>query len=235
MKRSLLIIINSILVITLCARPPATGIASNRVCGEDLTGLRFQPAGDLQIHQAGPDFGPDGLKGLTEEQKNKVLAGQVVLVFPREVESEGKTIISAALIFEVPVEQAWAILSATERQADYIEEIEELKMVEQGQDYNRMFFLVKVMGQKVRYTVIHHFNPGQFYLWWELDRNEPHDLKELHGFWKLFRYDDHRTVARYGSLVKPAFPVPAFLRNWLERSNVRSSLARVKKYVEGRK
>ncbi len=175
------------------------------------------------------------MKGLTEEQKQKILSGEVVLVSYHEGAPEGKSLISAALVFEVPVERAWAILSAPELQAEYLEEIEELKIVERGPDYNRAFFLVKVMGQKVWYTVIHHFWPDQFYLWWELDRSEPHDLKELYGFWKLFRYDERRTVARYGTFVRPAFPVPAFLRNWLSRSNVRRSLATVKKYVEGRK
>ncbi|MCX8159592.1 MAG: hypothetical protein N3G18_01495 [Candidatus Saccharicenans sp.] len=197
--------------------------------------LTSRSGGGRQLSRAIPDFGPDGLKDLSEEEKKKILSGQVVLVSSHEGAPEGQSIISAALIFEVPVDRAWAMLSATELQAEYLEEIEELKTVERGPDFNRTFFVVKVMGQKVRYTVIHHFVPEEYYLWWELDRDKPHDLKELYGFWKLFRYDEGRTVARYGTLVKPAFPVPAFLRTWLSRSNVRHSLATVKKYVEGRK
>ncbi|MCR4410065.1 MAG: hypothetical protein QHH43_06115 [Candidatus Saccharicenans sp.] len=214
---------------------PARATFCNRSYEEDPGGRRLQSAGSLRQDWAIPDYGPDGLKGLTEEQKKKILSGEVVLVSSHEGVPEGKSIISAALVFEVPVERAWAILSAPELQAEYLEEIEELKTVEQGPGFNRMFFLVKVMGQKVRYTVIHHFWPDQFYLWWELDRSQPHDLKDLYGFWKLFRYDERRTVARYGTFVRPAFPVPAFLRNWLSRSNVRHSLATVKNYVEGRK
>uniref|UniRef100_UPI00404A968E hypothetical protein n=1 Tax=Candidatus Saccharicenans sp. TaxID=2819258 RepID=UPI00404A968E len=179
-----------------------------------------------------PDFGYDGLKDLTAEQKKKIFSGQAILVSSHEGASEGQTIISAALVFEVPVERAWSILSDTRRQAEYLEEIENLKIIEQGAAYNRMFFVVKIMGHKVRYTVIHHFLPDQLYFWWELDRTEPRDLKELYGFWKLHRLDEHRTVARYGSLVRPSFPVPAFIRDWLSRSNVRSSLAKVKRYVE---
>lgn len=215
--------------------PPARGAFCNRADEENSGKWRPQPAGSLQQGRTVPDFGRDGLKGLTEEQKQKILSGEVVLVSSHEEVPQGQSLISAALVFEVPVERAWAILSAPELQAEYLEEIEELKIVERGPDYNRAFFLVKVMGQKVWYTVIHHFWPDQFYLWWELDRSEPHDLKELYGFWKLFRYDERRTVARYGTFVRPAFPVPAFLRNWLSRSNVRRSLATVKKYVEGRK
>lgn len=224
-----------VLIVTMGAWQSATGTSGRIAYDEDPAALPSGSAGGPQLSQSIPYFGPDGLKGLTEEQRKKILSGEVVLVSSHEGAPEGKSIISAALVFEVQVERAWAILSTPELQAEYLEEIEELKTVEQGPGFNRMFFLVKVMGQKVRYTVIHHFWPDQFYLWWELDRSEPHDLKELYGFWKLFRYDERRTVARYGTFVSPAFPVPAFLRNWLSRSNVRHSLATVKKYVEGRK
>lgn len=181
---------------------------------------------------AGPDFGPDGLKGLNGEQRKKLLSGEVLVFSSHEERPGGQTVISAALIFEVPMTGAWSVLSATERQKDYVEEIEDLRLVEQGADYNRIFFLVKIMGRKVRYTVIHRFVPEKFYFWWELDRSLPHDVEELFGYWRLYRIDDGRTLARYGSRVVPDFPVPGFIRNWLAKSNVRSSLLKVKKYVE---
>jgi len=214
--------------------PLAVGISGNSSGRSDFIIFNFGPSGEPRLNQKVPDFGSDGLKSLTEEEKTRLLSGEVVLVSSREGAPEGKTIISAALIFEAPVEKAWGILSATELQVEYLKEIEELKVVERGPDFNRMFFQVRVLGKRVRYTVIHHFAPDRFYLWWELDRTRPSDLKELYGFWVLFRHDAGRTLARYGSYVKPDFPVPAFIRNWLSRSNVRSSLAAVKKYVEGK-
>lgn len=179
-----------------------------------------------------PDFGYDGLKDLTAEQRKRLFSGEVILVFTHEGAPEGQTIISAALIFEAPVEKTWSILADPERQAEYLEEIEELKIIEQGVDYNRMFFRVKVMGKKVSYTVIHHFLPEKYYFWWELDLTELRELKELYGFWKLHRLDEKRTVGRYGSLVRPSFPLSAFMRDWLSRSNIRTSLVKVKRYVE---
>lgn len=223
-----------IISISVNSWQPATENFSSRVCDEEPWVFMLKPEAGLQIGRTMPDFGPDGLKGLTESQRKRIMSGEVVLVSAHEEGPEGQTIISAALVFEVAVEQAYAILAATELQAEYLEEIEELKVVERGPNFNRMFFLVKIMGQRLRYTVIHHFVPGEFYFWWELDRDQPHDLRELYGYWKLFRFHDSRTLARYGSYVKPAFPVPAFIRNWLARSNVRSSLAVVKRYVEGK-
>lgn len=178
-----------------------------------------------------PDFGPDGLKGLTEEQKKRLFSEEVVIISSDEGAPEGQTIVSAALTLRVPVEKAWAVLSATERQVEYLEEIEELKTIEQAADQNRMEFTIKIMGQKVRYTVIHHFVPEKYYFWWELDSSVHNDLRELFGFWRLYPAGD-KTIARYGSYVRLAFPVPDFIRNWLYKRSVHTSLEKVKKFVE---
>lgn len=117
-----------------------------------------------------PDFGPDGLKGLSPEQIKKLQAGEVVMTSSPEVTPDGHSVIAAAVMFKVAVEQAWEILSATDRQIEYLEEIKKLRVLEAGEDFNRTEFEVKVMGQKVRYTVVHHFLPELYYLWWELDK-----------------------------------------------------------------
>ncbi|MDD8031271.1 MAG: SRPBCC family protein [Acidobacteriota bacterium] len=179
-----------------------------------------------------PDFGPDGLKGLTEDQKRKLNSGQVVMTSSPEITPDGKTMIAAVMKIEAPLDWVWAVLSATEKQIDYLEEIEELKLLEQSQNFNRMEFVVKVMGKRVKYTVVHHFRPSEYYFWWELDKKAQPDLKELSGFWKLYPADGNWTIARYGSRVVPDFPVPEFIRNWLYKKSVRSSLEKVRNYVE---
>jgi len=181
-----------------------------------------------------PDFGPDGLSGLTEEQKSKIFSGEVILTASSAVIPNGRTVILAALVFSVPPEKVWSILSATERQVEYLEEIEELKTIEQTADHNRMEFLVRVMGQKVRYTVVHHFVPEKYYFWWELDRSAHNDLKGLYGFWKLYPAGD-KTVGRYGSYVRPTFPLPGFLRSMVLRSDIKSTLEKVRKFIESGK
>ncbi|HPU94195.1 MAG TPA: SRPBCC family protein, partial [Candidatus Saccharicenans sp.] len=157
-----------------------------------------------------PDFGPDGLKDLSPEQIKKLQAGEVVMTSSPEVTPDGHSVIAAAVMFKVPVERAWEILSATDRQIEYLEEIKKLRVVEAGEDFNRTEFEVKVMGQKVRYTVVHHFLPELYYLWWELDKKAPHDLKDLSGFWRLYPAGEGKTIGRYGSRVVPGFPVPEF-------------------------
>jgi len=180
-----------------------------------------------------PDFGPDGLKGLKPEQIKKLRAGEVVMTSSPEVTPDGHSVIAAAVMFKIPLERAWEILSATDRQIEYLEEIKKLKVVEVGEDFNRTEFEVKVMGQKVRYTVIHHFRPDIYYLWWQLDKKAPHDLRDLSGFWRLYAAgEEGMTIGRYGSRVVPGFPVPEFIRKPLFKNGVRSSLEKVKAYVE---
>ncbi|MDD8021305.1 MAG: SRPBCC family protein [Acidobacteriota bacterium] len=179
-----------------------------------------------------PDFGPDGLKGLTEDQLWMVKADKIVLTASPEVTPDGHSVIAAAVRFRVPVEQVWQILSATERQIEYLDEIKRLKLVEQGEGFNRMEFEVKTAGQNLRYTVIHHFMPDKYYFWWELDEKAPHDLKALSGFWRLYPDGKNRTIGRYGSRVVPGFPLPGFIRTSIFKNGVHSSLEKVKAYVE---
>jgi len=203
---------------------PVTPLALDILSEESL--LAKQPKDTV------PDFGPDGLKGLTEEQKKELFAGNVILVSSPETSPGGQTLISAVLLFKAPLDRVWAILSATEKQIEYLEEIEKLTLVEKGSDFNRMKFVVKVIGKRVVYTVIHHFMPEKYYFWWELDKKARHDLKELSGFWRLYPAGENRTVARYGSCFVPDFPAPEFIRDWLSRKSVGSSLEKVKRYVE---
>lgn len=187
-----------------------------------------------QLGDSIPDFGSDGLKDLTDEQKAKLFSGEVVMISSPDTAPDGKTMISAAMLFEVPIGLVWRILSATEKQIEYLEEIENLKVLELGADFNRIEFVVKVMGKKVRYTVIHHFVPEKYYFYWTLDPEAHNDLKEFFGFWRFYSIGENRTVGRYASYLLPDFPVPEFIRNWLYKNSVRSSLQKVKKYVEGR-
>lgn len=96
--------------------------------GEKRQG-QMQPQRQAQENSSSlriPDFGPDGLKGLSPEQIKKLQAGEVVMTSSPEVTPDGHSVIAAAVMFKVAVEQAWEILSATDRQIEYLEEIKKL-------------------------------------------------------------------------------------------------------------
>lgn len=199
-----------------------------KVMVRKISGQGFDTLQKWQV----PDFGADGLLGLDESQKRDLLEGKVVILKHQKTGQSSQTIIQAALLFDLEAEKVWGILSATERQAEYLDDIISVELLEKKPEYNRMQFVVTFLGKKVCYTVIHHFVPEQKYFWWELDRQAKNDLKELFGFWRLYPFDSGKTLARYGSVVIPSFPVPGFLRNWLYREKVEDSLVKVKSYVE---
>ncbi|MBC7365154.1 MAG: hypothetical protein H5U07_11555 [Candidatus Aminicenantes bacterium] len=221
---SAVIIMFSLLIWLWLSPLPAAINGQEKVQGQQKEGANTPISFDLSV------FGPDGMSDLTEEQKSKLFSGEVIITSSPDIKPNYQTIVSAAILFPRSVEKVWAVLSAPERQAEYLEEIDKLKIIEQVADYNRIEFLVRIMGQKMRYTVIHHFEPGEYFFCWELDRSVHNDLKELYGFWKLYSVGD-KTVGRYGSYIQLAFPVPDFIKNWLYKKNLRSSLKKVIDYV----
>ncbi|MGB9862831.1 MAG: SRPBCC family protein [Candidatus Saccharicenans sp.] len=179
-----------------------------------------------------PDFGPDGLLGLSEPQKRDLQAGKVLLLSSLKTGQSSQTIIQAAVLFQVRPEKVWEIISTPELQAEYLDDIDSINLLEKRPEYSRLEFVVKILGKKIRYTVVHYFRPEELCLWWELDHRVKNDLKELFGFWRFYPAAGGNTVARYGSLVVPSFPVPGFIKDWLFKNKVEDSLIKVKNYVE---
>ncbi len=101
----------------------SSSVSAADVFAEYLTSSRPLIQGQETSSLRIPDFGPDGLKGLSPEQIRKLQAGEVVMTSSPEVTPDGHSVIAAAVMFKVAVEQAWEILSATDRQIEYLEEI----------------------------------------------------------------------------------------------------------------
>jgi hypothetical protein len=70
-----------------------------------------------------PEFGSDGLAGLTLEQKQRLAKGGIILPESVVKTPEGKTLIEAVLVFDKPPGEAWRLPSKTEDQAKYLDEV----------------------------------------------------------------------------------------------------------------
>jgi hypothetical protein len=179
-----------------------------------------------------PDFGPDGTAGLTVGQVQRLAQGEIILPEGLIKTSQGKSLIAAALVFDRPPEEVWRLLSETEVQGRYLTEVKSVRVIRKTETEDCLEFTVRVMGKTVVYRQIHNFDSNHFYFHWVLDPTFRGDVKELIGFWRFYPYDDGRTLARYGSRVKPRFPVPDFIREALAKGHVRSALESVKRYVD---
>jgi len=188
--------------------------------------------GDKQPVELLPDFGPDGLGGLSLEEKELLMAEEIVVPKEPIILADGKTIIAAAVIFNQPVETVWKILSQPERQMDYLKEIKKSRLVKEEGEEKWVYFEVIIYGFSIHYTVRHYLYPQLKSLAWELDPEAENDLSYLLGFWRLYPWGEGKTLARYGSQVVPKFRLARAIIQYLYRSRVKSSLLAVKRYLE---
>ena len=188
--------------------------------------------GDKQPVELLPDFGPDGLGGLSLKEKELLIAEEIVVPKEPIILADGKTIIAAAVIFNQPVEIVWKILSQPERQVDYLKEIKKSKLIREEARGKWVYFEVEIYGFSIHYTVKHLFYPEIKSIAWELDPEAENDLSYLGGFWRLYPWSEGKTLARYGSQVVPKFKLAHAIVQYLYRNRVKHSLLTVKKYLE---
>lgn len=180
-----------------------------------------------------PDFGPDGLAGLSAEEKRKLVAEGIVVPEEASITEEGKTMVAAALLINLRVDRVWEVLCRPETQAEYLPEVKKALLLSRRQGEARVRFEVKILGTTTRYTVIHQFFPEAKAITWTLDSTAANDLEEFQGFWRLHSWNGNKTLARYGSRVVPRFGLAKWIIQMLYRRHVRQALLSVKAYLEG--
>ncbi len=185
----------------------------------------------VSFHEA-PDFGPDGLTGLTPGQRQKLF--QEEIVFPKRIgqTAAGKSFIEAALLFNQPAAEAWQLLARTQDQIQYLDHVEKITVISKTPIEDNLEFTTKMAMKTFVYRVIHKFDSKNLSICWSLDPSFANDLKELEGFWRLYPFDQEKTIARYGCSISPGFIVPKFILDALIRKDLRAALAAVKKYVD---
>lgn len=178
-----------------------------------------------------PDFGPDGLAGLTLEQKQKLAQGEIILL-ESVVKTPGeKTLIEAALVFNKPPEEVWRFLSKTEDQVKYLDEVKKVTVIFKSSTGDNLEFTIKLLTKIFVYRQVHQFDEKNLHFRWRLDHDFKSDIKELNGFWRFYPFGSGKTLARYGSRVLLRFSVPDFIQTALTKNNLSRALQSVKKFV----
>jgi uncharacterized membrane protein len=179
-----------------------------------------------------PDFGPDGLAGLSDVQILRLSRGEVIL--PKSVlkTPQGQTLIEAAVVFDRPPEEVWNLLTRTEDQRKYLKEVKKVDIIFKEPAGDLLEMTVKILGKTIVYRQFHHFDKGASYFWWELDPSFPSQVKELSGFWRFYPFPGERTLARYGSRVQMRFGVPSFIQVALVKNGLPSALRSTKRYID---
>ena len=176
------------------------------------------------------DFGPDGTRGLTAEQERDLADGKVVFS-TTDTKGKGKSaLVEAAVVFDKPPEYVWELLYRTEDQVKFLQEVDELKIVEKEELQDNLELKLRIVFMTIVYRVIHHFEKDDLYIYWGLDPSFENDLLDVRGFWKLHPYGEGKTLARYGSgfSIKN---VPQWVESLFKGRGVEKSLIAVRKYV----
>ena len=189
----------------------------------------FRPV--LTHPQEMPDFGPDGLAGLTLEQKQKLAQGEIILPESVVETPGGKTLIEAALVFNKPPEEVWRLLSKTEDQVKYLDEVKKVTVIFKSSTGDNLEFTIKLLTKIFVYRQVHQFDEKNLHFRWRLDHDFKSDIKELNGFWRFYPFGSGKTLARYGSRVLLRFSVPDFIQTALTKNNLPRALQSVKKFV----
>ncbi len=179
-----------------------------------------------------PDFGPDGLKGLDDAQKATLAAGESVLTKTISRSGDQRALIEVAVVYNQPVEEVWRLLSNTENQLKYIDELKDLKVINKKPTEDNIEFIVKFFFMDITYRVIHKFDHANYYMHWGIDPNFDNSIRDLRGFYRFYPYGEGKTLSRYGTRVTVINLIPRFVEDYLIKKNLPKALAGVKKYVD---
>jgi len=175
----------------------------------------------------------DGWDGLSPDQIKRLKDGQVVILDKDQSQGvELQRFIQAAMIFNQPIDTAWALFRQTERQEQYLPRLYKVTVVEEHPTWNKNDFFVKFSFINIIYRVQHNFQPEKYYFYWTLDPGYKNDLKHLEGYWKLYKLDDKHTLARYGTIVNTSDLIPKSIQEYLTKQDLPESMNAVKKYID---
>ncbi len=176
---------------------------------------------------AEPDFGVDGMKGISIEEQKMLADGKIV--FSTTDKSKENALIESAIVFNQPIEETWNLLSKVEIQDRYLQEIKKIKLT--SKNPVKVEFGLKILFMSIWYQCQYQFNKPDYYFDWHLDPTYKNEINQLKGFWKLYPYGNNKTLARYGSNVVVK-GVPDFVQGAFKKSGVEKALHATKKFVD---
>jgi len=174
----------------------------------------------------------EATEGLTDDAVERAKKGEIVIA-NTQARSEGtaSAMIQAAMLFDVPIHEAYRIVRETDKQCEYLESCDKNILIERTSSYDIVEFHVKILAWEIKYRVKHHWDDKKFRTWWALDPSYKNDLKHLEGYWRLYYVDDNHTFGRYGTKLVVKDFIPKTVQEALTRRDLPSSLEAVRKRI----
>ena len=176
------------------------------------------------------DKDPAAYKGLSSAQITRLKNGEVVIL-DRPEKVEGRTMITAAIIFNQNIDTVWSLITQGWRQEEYLPRLDRSKLIKKWDGGDIIEFHVSILGISINYQILGTRDKSHYYSHWKLNPSFKNDMKEVSGFWRFYWIDEKHTLARYGTWVEIGRAIPDAVQEYLTKRDLPEALGAVKKWI----
>jgi len=177
------------------------------------------------------DKDPTAYKGMTPAEIARVKKGEVVIMnAPENV--NGKQMITAAFMFNQPIDKVWELMIQPWRQQEYLPRLKSSKKIKQWEGRDIIEMHVSILGIDISYQVLGDRDKSKYRSSWKLNPDYDNDMKQVTGFYQFYYVDDAHTLARYGTWVEVGAFIPAAVQEYMTKRDLPTALGAVKKFVD---
>ena len=177
------------------------------------------------------DKDPTAYQGMTPAEIARVKKGEIVILnAPENV--NGKQMITAAFIFNQPIDTVWTLMTSGWRQQEYLPRLQSSKKIKQWEGHDIIEMHVSIIGIDISYQVLGDRDKSKYRSSWKLNPDYDNDMKQVTGFFQFYYIDDTHTLARYGTWVEVGAFIPAAVQEYMTKRDLPTALAAQKKWVD---
>jgi hypothetical protein len=178
------------------------------------------------------DYGPDGLKDATEEQKAQLAQGKIIFFTHSGSGSDKLTEQQSAVVLNKSPEESWNLLYPIEDQPKFVEGLEEVKVIARSPTKVTYHCKVKLLFLTINYRLIYDYEKPNMYFTYHLDPTFKNDVQTMDAWARFYPYGQNQTLYRQGSKVAIKW-MPSFFIDWfLAKPSIERTFTAVKKYVD---
>jgi hypothetical protein len=174
-------------------------------------------------------------ENLTEEQRQKLLNGEVIYQSIKNVDERGalKGSGQSMVLVNAPIDKCWEIFTQFNKQQEYWPRKTGSGVLEQGPGFALVLKQFKFAGAKVSYVVKYLIDEENHSIDYEIDKSRPHDIKDAAGSFCFEKIDSDTTLFIYQvTRMDTGIFVPEFIREALQKRDLPAVAENVKKRIE---
>lgn len=184
--------------------------------------------GLLAVAAGGTRADPSVFDGVSQETLASLDADGLVMLARGDGEGEW---ISALVVFEHPADRVMALLTATDRQAEYRKDVSSIETVDRGDAYAVDEHRLRIMFVRIHYRLHTDWDLEAGQVTWRLDPSFENDLRSVEGSWRVENLDDGRSAGLFRTKVDVGPALPTFLQSGMTERNVKQTIPRIRRWV----